>query len=179
MRVHFRVPALLAALAAALATTLSGCGGSPVTPRPVPTPTPTPAPVTTLLSEGSQSGLEERFLTMVPFRTSSFGTIRASVDWTFEASTIYVYISAGRCTIDEINAGGCRFVAASQTATPKPRLVTALGQPAGEYALYIGNFAGEEESVSWQVFHTSSASSTDAAPATLPAPEAPSVRWRR
>ena len=169
-------PRTVAILATALATTLGGCGGgsSPAAPRPVPTPT--PAPVTALLSEGSQSGLAEHFLLLVPFHTGSFGSIRASVDWTFAASTIHIFISPGRCTVDEINSGSCRFVAVSQTATPKPRVVTATGQPAGDYTLYIGNAAGAEESVSWQVFLTSTASSTAAAP---PAPAEPAVQWWR
>jgi hypothetical protein len=167
-------------LATVLATTLAGCGGgsNPVTPQPVSTPT--PEPVTTLLSEGSRSGLAQRLVLLVPFRTSSLGTIRASVDWTFPATNIVVAISPGRCTVDQINGNTCPFVVVSPPAqTPKPRVVTATGQPAGDYTLYIGNMAGDEESVSWQIFLTATATSASASAARPEAGPPTTVQWLR
>lgn len=145
-----------------LATALAGCGSSSPT-RP-PAPTPTPAPVTILVSEGSEGGLEERFLLSVPFHTTALGSIRATVDWTFPESIIYVYISRDTCTLEEFNGGTCQIVAASQTSTPKPRVLTVNGAAAGAYTLYIGNFAGETEAVSWQVHLTTTASASAAEP---------------
>jgi hypothetical protein len=151
-------------------TSLAACDTGPTTPSTVPAP---PPPVTTTVSEGSRSGLSERLLMRIPFQTSRIGTIRASVDWTFPDTTIYVYISSGTCEIEQINAGECRFIAASLTTAPKPRVLTVTAAQPGDYTLYIGNFAGAEESVSWQVSLTSSAAATAVGSAAAARPAAP------
>jgi hypothetical protein len=47
------------------------------------------------------------------------------------------------------------------------------GVATGDYTLYIGNFAGAEESVSWQVSLTSSAAATAVGSAAFARPAAP------
>lgn len=133
-----------------------GCGGNSgvTTPTAVPTPTPPPAPVTRNILEGSLSGLGVRVLGLIPFTTTATGTIEAHVDWTFPESTIYVYISRGMCTVEQVNAGQCQFLAVSETTTPKPRVVSVPNAPAGSYSLYVGNLGPKVESVSYQVLLT-------------------------
>jgi hypothetical protein len=162
---RFRTLVLPAALAG-----LAACGTSPTTPSAAPPP---PPPVTAVIGEGSQSGLAERVLLRVPFRTGSAGTVRATVDWTFPDTTIFVYISSGTCTLEQVNADECRFLASSESAGPKPRVLTVTGAQPGEYTLYIGNAAGEQESVSWQISLTSSAAGTEAGAAAAARPAAP------
>jgi hypothetical protein len=170
MRFNSRVLATVLAVSA-----LQGCGSdNPVAPPVAPPPPPTP--VTTTVAEGSGGGLGEGFLGTVPFRIASAGTIRATVDWTFPASTIYVYITSGPCSIDQFNDRACRVFAVSQTAAPKPRVLTVTNAAAGEYALHIGNFAGDVEAVSW---HVSVTSTTGAVPPAATATVAPVRRWRQ
>lgn len=134
-------------LAAALAACGSGGGSAPTTPT---VPPPAPA-VRTVIDQGSYSGLPARTLLVVPFITAASGTIDATVDWTFPSNTIYVYVSRGTCALEQINADQCPFVAVSEAATPKPRVIRVPGASPGAYTLYIGNVGPSEESVSFQI----------------------------
>ena len=151
-----RATLLSLALVLVAASIPPGCGGGGgvTTPTPVATPTPPPAPVTRVIREGSISGLEVRFLGFVPFTSTATGTIEAHVDWTFPEDTIYVYISRGACTLEQINSRQCQFLAVSETTTPKPRVVRVPNAAAGSYTLYVGNLGPKKESVSYQVLLT-------------------------
>ncbi len=157
---------------AALVMVMQGCGGdSSTTPTPVAVPTPTPAPVSTVVAEGSFSGLGVRVLSSVsPFTTTATGTLAVTVDWTFASNDVDIYLTRGTdpCTVDEFNSGRCEFLAFSESFTAKPEKVSATGATAGPYTLYIGNRGPTEEAVSYQVVLTtgggaSSVSSANAA----------------
>ena len=140
------------ALALGLALALPGCGsGSGPTDPPTPTPTPTPQPIvrTSVLQAGGS--LPRNFLGVVPFTTSSSGTIETTVDWTFASNHIIVYIARGNCTFEQAVANQCQFVASSETMTPKPRVLTVSGAAAGAYTLLIGNLGPTDESVAFQI----------------------------
>jgi len=147
---------------ALLALALPGCGGNDTT-TPTPTPTPTPAPsVTTLIEEGSFSGLEAQFLAAIPFDTTSTGTIEATVDWTFASDNVEVYLVRGSCTVDQFNDLTCPFVAFSESPTAKPERIRATNQGPGSFNLYIGNRGPDEEAVSFQIFLTTGGSGASA-----------------
>ena len=149
-RVERSAGALLLATGAAI---LPACGGDSVDGPPPPPPTTTPPAVTTVVSESSQSGLEQRTLLSVVFSTSQVGSLTATVDWTFATDNVEAYLTSGNnpCTIAQFNNGTCPFVAVATSATAKPERLTANGQVAGAYTLYIGNRGPKSESVSWQV----------------------------
>jgi heat shock protein HslJ len=134
-----------------LALLLPGCGSSstPTTPA-TPAPTPTPCTQTTVLQvDGSVPSLT---LARAPaFSASTAGRFDITVDWTFTASQIGVYlVTAGACSIDQFNANTCTFLARSET-TAKPRKFSVPNVTAGNYELMVANFSTQDESISGQV----------------------------
>jgi hypothetical protein len=109
--------------------------------------------VTTVVSEGSRSGLEPRMLLPVVFNTAQAGSLSATVDWTNATDNVEAYLASGSnpCTIAQFNSGTCPFIAVAASATAKPEHLTAGGQAGGTYTLYIGNRGPKSESVAWQV----------------------------
>lgn len=139
---------LTLAPALALALVLGACGSDGVTP-PTPVPSPTPAPVRTVILTGTLA-LPPLTIDVEPFTTPSTGTLDITVDWTFPASPIGVYVVRGECNLDQFNARACNFLTRSET-TLKPRTITLPSFAAGSYSLIIGNFAEVDESLSLQV----------------------------
>ena len=143
----------------ALVMVLPSCGGSSSsTPTPMPTPTPTPAPVSTVIEQGSESGVEALLLLFVPFTTNATGTLDVTVDWTFASNDLDIFLARGTapCSLEDFNAGRCPWVASSESFTAKPERMSASNAAAGAYTLYIANFGLTEESISWQVVLTTS-----------------------
>jgi hypothetical protein len=88
-------------------------------------------------------------LASVPFSVNTAGRLDVTVDWTFPASPIGVYVvTAGSCSLDQFNAQTCSFLTRSETTT-KPRKVS-VAIAAGNYELLLAN-AGQDESLSVQV----------------------------
>lgn len=126
----------------------------------------TPTPVTTVVLQGStrvgtittsiQTGNVCDFVALLPFSTSSTGTLEAVVDWTFSTNDVDVAIARGPCTCQQAAANACETVAETTSTTAKPERVTATGQPAGSYVLAIANFGNRVESCSYQVVLTTS-----------------------
>jgi hypothetical protein len=137
---------------------LSGCGGG-AGPDPVPTatPTPAPAPVTSVVAEGTLTGLPARELSYLPFTTSATGTIGVIADWTFATNNLDVYLVRGTdpCTADQFNSGTCAFLGFSESTTAKPEKLNVSGLAAGTYTVYVGNRGPDAESLSVQVLLTS------------------------
>ena len=144
----------------ALAAALAGCGGggNPVQP-PTPSPPPTPTARTIILS-GSLS-LPSRTIDVEPFGVPSPGTVDITVDWTFAASPIGVYVIRGACDLDRFNARTCDFVTRSEGGQ-KPRVITLPGVAAGSYSLLVANFSSGDESLSLQIGHTSGGTASTA-----------------
>jgi hypothetical protein len=139
-----------------MAFLLPGCGGSstPTTPA-TPAPTPTPCTQTNVLQvDGS---VLARNLGRAPaFSVSTAGRLDITVDWTFPASPIGVYlVAAGACSIDQFNAQTCTFLARSETTT-KPRKISVANTSPGNYELLVANFGTQDESISGQVILSSS-----------------------
>jgi hypothetical protein len=148
------------ALMLSLMLALTGCGGGGGVTTPS-SPTPRPS-VQTLIEQGSQSDIGVLVVLFIPFTTTSTGTLTLNVDWTFPDDAIQILVSRGTCTIAQINgASGCDFIGMSPLSpTPKPKTLTIQNVGAGSYTLYIGNTGPKVEAVSWQVFLTTTTSTT-------------------
>jgi hypothetical protein len=145
----------------ALVLIVAACGSGVTEPDPIRSPTPTPI-VRTVILTGSVA-LPSRTVDVEPFSVSSPGTVDITVDWTYSASPIGVYVVRGVCDLDQFNARACDFLTRSETRQ-KPRLITLPNVAAGNYFLLLANFADDSESLSMQVGHSTggAASSTRA-----------------
>ena len=138
-----------------MAILLPGCGSS--TPTAVPTPAPTPTPCTQTNVLQVNGSVPANNLARAPaFSVSTAGRLDITVDWTFAASPIGIYlVTAGGCSIDQFNAQGCTFLARSEITT-KPRKFSVPNTAAGNYELLVANFGTQDESISGQVILSSS-----------------------
>jgi hypothetical protein len=163
-------PRLLAlAVSGALVLTLGGCGGdsddnddcarNPSGPGCV-RPSPSPAAVRTVLLTGSLA-LPSSTVDVEPFAVPAAGALDITVDWTFPASPIGVYVVRGACDLDRFNDRTCDFLTRSETGA-KPRVLSLPNVAAGDYFLLIANFADEDESLSLQIGHTTGGSASAA-----------------
>ena len=160
----------LAGLAAVFATiVLMACGGSetnPVSPTVPVSPAPPPAP--RLIRQGSvpmEAPTDDSyhfFLTTVTDAAS--GRWDATVDWSNEANTLWIWVADGVCTVDQFSSDACpfdaacpcRFVSRSETATPKPRVLTIPGAAGGTRTLIFANLGPAAETVQYRVTLTGS-----------------------
>jgi hypothetical protein len=128
------------------------------TPTTVATTTTTTLPpcTQTVLFQGS-GAVPSGFLVSQNFSVGTAGRLDVVVDWTFASSRVgvYVVVPAGQCTLDQFNARSCNFLLRSEPGT-KPRKVSVPSIAPGNYALLIGNFATQDESVATQVILSSS-----------------------
>ena len=147
----------------AFAASLAACGGSsPSTPTPTPTPVPTPPPPQVLVQGGDT--LEAEFTGRLPFTTTRAGMLEATVDWTYATNDLDVALVQGDCSFEQAAAAQCTVLAISESTTAKPEKITANSAAAGTYTLFIENTGPGDESISFQVVLTPSA--TGAAPPT-------------
>jgi hypothetical protein len=92
------------------------------------------------------------------FTTDRAGTLDATIDYTYANSQILVWIARSTCTPSLFAVDQCEYLATS-FAGPKPRRVSVTGAAAGNYLLLVGNLGPQDESVSYQVVLTPTASS--------------------
>ena len=137
-----------------MAFLLPGCGSS--TPTTVPTPAPTSSPCSQSALIQANGAVPPRSLARVAFSVPTTGRLDVTVDWTFAASEIGIYlVFAGGCSIDQFNVGTCNVLSASET-TAKPRKFSVANTAAGNYELLVANFGTQDESISGQVVLSSS-----------------------
>ncbi len=155
-----RRAAVLLGVAVALSVAiLPGCGGTTKPTQVTASPTPPPSPPPSVIVTGS-GGLGIRLLAMIPFTSTTAGRLDATVDWTFAANDVDVYLVRGACTFEQFIADQCTVVAFSESLSAKPEKISAPGAAAGAYMLLIGNRGPGEESVAYQVVLSPSAAST-------------------
>jgi hypothetical protein len=135
--------AALAAAAVALAACGSGSSPQQATP-----PTTTPGPVQTVVASGSTS-IRARGTVLVPFTIPSTGTLDITVDWTFAANEIDIYLAVGSCTPQQWP--DCAWIAGSESRDFKPERLRLVAGAPGAYVLDIGNISSGAESVSYEV----------------------------
>jgi hypothetical protein len=156
-----RMRVLAGVLGCALALSLTACGGSSDGPTNTPvvvTPPPTPPPPR-VVAQGNGFPLEAEFAGRVPFTTSLAGSLRATVDWTLAANDIDVMLVRGDCSFDQAETGQCPILVFSLSTTAKPETIQVDGMAAGAYTLFVENTGPGDESVSFQVVLTPSATS--------------------
>jgi hypothetical protein len=129
---------------------LPGCGGS-TTPTTPATPAPTAAPCTQSTVRQVNDSVGSLTLFYIPFSTNTSGRLDITVDWTFPATPLGVYVvNAGSCAIDQFNADTCNYLVSSETFV-KPRKVSVANTNAGNFELLVANFSDTDESISGQV----------------------------
>jgi hypothetical protein len=148
-------------LGAALATSLASCGGGVTDTCPAgttgsppncatPPPPPPPCTQTSLIQESG--GIPGRTLVYHDFSVPESGRLDVTLDWTFATSQVGFYlVPANTCTLDEFNAASCNFLVRSEPSAVKPRKISTPNFTAGNYRWMIGNYSGEDESVSLQI----------------------------
>lgn len=147
-------PVAAAAAALALVIACGGGDGSPTTPVTT-TPTTTLPPPSVVLQDSHS--IEASWLYWWYFTTSRTGTIDATIDYTYVTNQIVVWIAKGSCPGESLAANQCD-IAATSFAGSKPRKVSVTGAAAGSYTLLIGNAGPQDDSVSFQVVLTPTAS---------------------
>ena len=154
-----RVGAVLLALVAGLSC--GGGSGSPTaTPTPTPTPVPTPLPPVTV-AQRADFQLQANYIMWLPFPTDRAGLLEGTIDWTSAANDVNVYLVKGDCTYDQLYAGQCQTLVASE-GTNKPETLRYQSPQASTYTIFIHNRGPGDESVSFQV--VLSATMANAAP---------------
>ena len=138
-------------LALALAALLPGCGSDAVSTPP--TPPPPPAPVTTVIGEGSYSGLEPQAGAMATFATARTGDLEIVLDWTLVDNDLDALLLRGECTPEQLIALQCSVGAIADTSD-KPERFGIANAPAGTYTFYVINLGATTESFSFQILLT-------------------------
>jgi hypothetical protein len=153
-----RVPTYLSAVA--LTGSLAACGGgSSPTAAPTPTPTPTPPPPQ-VVSQVTGGSLPAGFIAWVVFTTARAGALDATVDWTFATNDLDVYLAQGSCDNNTIATTACPILGFSESTTAKPETAHVASAPAGTYTIFVNNLGPGDETVSYQVVLTPSATGT-------------------
>lgn len=137
-----------------LALSLIGCGGGSPTSPPSP-----PAPVSNVVEEG-KGGLGADTVGPVTFSTSASGTLDMKVQWTSPANDVDIFLARGTdpCTLETFNNRSCGFIATEESTTMKPSKLRVTAVAPGAYTLYIANFGDSDETVSWEIVLTTTAS---------------------
>jgi len=146
--------------AALLAAWLPACGGDHVTAPTPPPPSPSPVPVTSVIAEGSFSGLPPQLGVAGTFTTTVTGDLEFIVDWTFATNNLDLLLFRGECSEDQFNAGQCTAGDTADSSTAKPERVGISSAPAGVYTLVVFNLGDTEESFSYQVLLTTAGSAS-------------------
>jgi len=150
-----------------LAVMIPACGGGSSSSTPVTTTTTTVPCVQTILFQNN-GPVPARTLIPLPFTFNATARLDVILDWTSPSSPMGVYAVQGACDLGQFNARTCNFLIRSEPSTVKPRRVSASNVAPGSYALYIANFADQDESAAVQII----SSSATCAPLSAAAPTA-------
>ncbi len=171
-RRRFRVVLLwlLALYALVFVVACNGSDGNPVSPTPQPTAPAPPAPRVirqgTIPFEAPTSDYFQFFV--IPIIDATPGRWEATVDWSNEANTLWMWVAEGVCSVEQFSneacpfdaACPCRFAIRSETATPKPRVLTIPSAAGGTRTLIIGNLGPHADTAQFRVTVTGSAAIT-------------------
>jgi hypothetical protein len=142
-----------------LAAGLGACGGDGPTKTCPPGTTGSPPncqeirvePCTQQVVSSDFGSAKSRTLYHDDFSVPDNGRLDITVDYTFAASRIGVYLTpANTCTLEEFNARTCNFLARSEPPGAKPRMLSLPNFTAGNYRWLVANFSDSDESVSQQ-----------------------------
>ena len=138
-----------------LALMVPACGGGGSSTTPVTTPPTTLPPCVQTVIRQDTGTITTRTLASITFTFNAAARLDIIADWTTPTSPIGVYVTQGPCTVDQFNARSCTFLIRSEPSTIKPRKLSAPNVAAGQYSLYLANFADQDESVATQVISSS------------------------
>jgi hypothetical protein len=82
-----------------------------------------------------------------------------TVDWTFAENDIDVGVFNGDCSFEQFMGSQCTLVAISASITDKPERISGSA-PAGTHTLFLENVGPGDETLSYQVVLTPSASAS-------------------
>jgi hypothetical protein len=96
---------------------------------------------------------------VVPVTDSNSGVWEANVDWEIETNTLWMWVADGVCRAEQFAAPECPFEATcqcrlavrSESAMPKPRVLTIPGASGGTRTLIVANLGPREEAVQYRV----------------------------
>jgi hypothetical protein len=143
-------------VSAALAVSLAACGSDSVVNPPPVTPPPATPPPPQVVAQQAGVSVPVGYAFGAYFDIAATGTIDATVDYTYGDTLMLIWLAKGRCTEEAFDADQCQYVATSFSGG-KPRKVSASGQAAGTYTLVFGSLGPQDESVSYQVVFTQTA----------------------
>jgi hypothetical protein len=104
------------------------------------------------------------------FTTTRAGALEAIADWTYATNDVDVAITRNDCSFDSFEAGQCEILAMTISTTAKPERARVENAVAGTYTLFVANFGPSEESISYQVILTPSATGSGSSEAAGAAP---------
>lgn len=151
LRTFARSRAWSLALVAALIVVLPGCGSTPVAPPPPP-PTPTPTPTTTVIFQSAFPPLDPGFFAFGTFDIPAAGSVRATMDWTFPANRMFLFIFNGTTCVDFVTflntgaAPGCTLLGSDLEPNTKPALITFSASQAQQARVLVFNLGPTGES---------------------------------
>lgn len=108
------------------------------------------------------------FFALTTITDAAAGRWEASVDWTSEANTLWMWVADGACSVEQFARPECpseatcpcRFAIRSETATPKPRVLAIPGAAGGIRTLIVANLGPREETAQYRVTLSSSSITT-------------------
>ena len=146
----------------ALIAALAACGGSndngglpPTTPS---TPPPTPPPPI-VVAQMTGVSLEANVLGKALFTTTQAGTVEITLDWTFPENDLDPILVKGDCSHDDFLAEQCEIIGFSTSETAKPEKASGTAE-AGTHTIFVANYGPGDETLSYQVVLTPSASAS-------------------
>jgi hypothetical protein len=125
-------------VAGALLFALGACGGdSPAPPLVVITP----EPVRGIIAqpEPIQNFQSDVWLSIPVILSQQAGVLDITVDWTYSDTWMYVYFGRADCDYAQLAQRSCPFMIASETKTPKPRVLYTDALDLGTYYMYLYN----------------------------------------
>jgi hypothetical protein len=135
---------------------VAGCSRDTVTTP----PPPPPAPVTTVVAQGSLSGLAPDGAALATFTIDRAGTLEVVLDWTLASNNLDLVLARGECTPEQLVALQCDVAAIGSSTTAKPERVSVSNAGAGGYTLFVANRGPSAESFSFQVLLTTVAAAS-------------------
>lgn len=140
---------------------MAGCSRDTVT---TPTPPPPPAPITTVVAQGSLSGLEPDGAAMAAFATDRTGDLEVVLDWTLASNNLDLILTRGECTPEQLIALECDVAAIGSSTTAKPERASIGSAAAGTYTLFVANRGASAETFSFQALLTTVAAASEPRP---------------
>jgi len=104
------------------------------------------------------------FFAQTAITDPSAGLWEATVDWAIATNTLWMWVANGTCTVEQFARPDCpfevtcpcQFTIRSETATPKPRVLTIPNAPGGTRTLIVLNLGPREEEATYRVMLTPS-----------------------